>query len=371
MSALQSNQVHGFHAEIRTRLLGDVERVLPTQRKKAHDLVAMAIALLCEDSGADAHGEWDARAIAAARTMGHSCATDGWPLDQVLELLGRAGEETVAVRAAAPGTTTTQLRSLTETCNRFLRELLRGYQETGHADTSPRSAAHDDAMALLKGEAPTDQGRFAQAYAVMAFRTVSVSPLDPAVLAAAGSGVLSVLCDHGGYVLVPAGDEETGFARCARIQATLPADTWAAVSWQKAARVPAGRAEAVDVVASALAARRPPGCYHLGDVLVEYAVLTHPSVAGLLAGKIEPITRNAVLLETLRALLAADGNRSKAATELIIHRSTLDYRLQRIEQLTGYDPTSVRQLHVLSTALTAHAAATAPQPALPLEEIAS
>ncbi len=367
MFATQSNQVNGLHAEIRTRLLGDVERVPPAQRKKAGDLVTMALALLCADGEPDAHGEWDARAIAAARTMGHSCATGGWPLDQVLELLGRAGEETVAMRAAAPGTTTAQLRSLTETCNRFLRELLRGYQDTV-LDPAPRSAAHDDAMALLKGQAPTDQGRFAPAYAVMAFRTVSATPLDPAALDEAGSGVLAILCEHGGYVLVPAGDEETGFARCTRIRASLPAETWAGVSWQKTGRVPAGRAEAVDVVASALAARRPPGCYLLGDVLVEYAVLAQPSVTGLLAGKIEPITRNAVLLETLRALLAADGNRSRAATELIIHRSTLDYRLQRIEQLTGYDPTSVRQLQVLATALTAHAATTSPQPPLPLEE---
>ncbi|MEQ0558084.1 helix-turn-helix domain-containing protein [Amycolatopsis sp. NEAU-NG30] len=359
--------MNGLHTEIRTRLLGDVERVPPAQRKKAHDLVTMAIALLCDDG----EGGWDAREIAAARTMGHSCATDGWPLDQVLELLGRAGEETVAVRAATPGTTTGQLRALTETCNRFLRELLRGYQETALTADPSRSAAHDDAMLLLKGEAPTDQGRFAQAYAVMAFRTVSATPLDPAVLDDPDNGVLSVLCEHGGYVLVPAGDEETGLNRCTRIQASLPEPTWAGVSWQKAGRVPAGRAEAADIVASALAARRPPGCYLLGDVLVEYAVLTQPSVADLLVTKIEPITRNAVLLETLRALLAADGNRSKAAAELIIHRSTLDYRLQRIEQLTGYDPTSVRQLHVLSTALTAHAAATSPPPPLPLEETAS
>jgi len=364
MFALQSN---ALHAEIRSRLLGDVERVPPAQRKKAGDLVTMALALLCEDGC----GEWDARAIAAARTMGHSCATGGWPLDQVLELLGRAGEETVAVRAAAPGTTTTQLRALTETCNRFLRELLRGYQDTVLADPAPHSAAHHDAMALLKGEASTDQGRFAPAYAVMAFRTVSTTPLDPAVLDGAGSGVLGILCEHGGYVLVPAGDEETGFARCTRIQESLPAETWAGVSWQKTGRVPSGRAEAVDVVTSALAARRPPGCYLLGDVLVEYAVLAQPSVTGLLAGKIEPVTRNAVLLETLCALLAADGNRSKAAAELIIHRSTLDYRLQRIEQLTGYAPTSVRQLQVLATALTAHAATTSPPPPLPLEEAGS
>ncbi|WP_410616923.1 PucR family transcriptional regulator [Amycolatopsis sp. lyj-109] len=361
----------GLRAEIWSRLAGEIEQVPPARRKKAHDLVTMAISLLCEDIEADPRTAWDERKVAAARTMGNGCAAGGWPLDEVLELLGRAGEETVAVLAAAPGTTTGRLKVLAETCNRFLRELLRGYQETTLAVVSPRSAAHDDAVALLRGSAATDQGRFAPAYAVMAFRTVSPSTVDDSVFGEPGTGVLTALCEHGGYVLVPAGDEETGFARCTRLHAALPDETWAGVSWQKTGRLPAGRAEAAEVVTAALAARRPPACYLLGDVLVEYAVLTQRPVADLLVGKIEPITRNEVLLETLRALLAADGNRSKAAAELIIHRSTLDYRLQRIEQLTGYDPTSLRQLHVLSTALTAHEAVTTPPPPLPLEESGS
>ncbi len=363
--------MNGLHAEIWTRMLGDVERVPPPQRKKARDLLAMAVALLCEDVEAGSRGTWDARKVAAARTMGHSCATDGWPLDKVLELLGRAGEETVAVLAAAPGTGTGQLRTLTETCNRLLRELLRGYQETELTPAPPRSAAQEDARALLRGDAATDQGRFAQAYAVMAFRTVSPAAFAVPEFDDPAGGVLTVLCEHGGYALIPAGDEETALSRSTRIHASLPDATWAGVSWQKAGRVPAGRAEAADVVTSALAARRPPGCYLLGDVLVEYAVLTQRSVADLLVAKIEPITRNDVLLETLRALLTADGNRSKAAAGLIIHRSTLDYRLQRIEQLTGYDPTSVRHLHVLSTALTAHEAMTSPPPPLPMDETVS
>ncbi|MEU5263320.1 helix-turn-helix domain-containing protein [Amycolatopsis sp. NPDC021455] len=358
----------GLRAEVWSRMLGEIERLPATRRKKAHDLVTMAIALLCEDVETDTRTGWDARKVAAARTMGNGCAADGWPLDDVLALLGRAGEETVAVLAAAPGTGTGRLKAFTETCNRFLRELLRGYQETTIGAVTPRSSAHDDAVALLRGEAATDQGRFAQAYAVMAFRTVSSSPVDASALDDPGTGVLTALCEHGGYVLVPAGDEETGLSRCTGIHAALPEATWAGVSWQKTGRIPAGRAEAADVVTAALAARRPPGCYLLGDVLVEYAVLTQRPVADLLVAKVEPITRHEVLLETLRALLAAEGNRSKAAAELIIHRSTLDYRLQRIEQLTGYDPTSIRQLHLLSTALTAHEAATSPPPPLPLDD---
>ncbi|WP_374192733.1 helix-turn-helix domain-containing protein [Streptomyces sp. MBT62] len=61
------------------------------------------------------------------------------------------------------------------------------------------------------------------------------------------------------------------------------------------------------------------------------------------------------MLETLKALIAADGNRARAASELIIHRSTIDYRLQRIEQLTGHSPTTICGMRTLCTALAARA----------------
>lgn len=69
---------------------------------------------------------------------------------------------------------------------------------------------------------------------------------------------------------------------------------------------------------------------------------------------IEPVVARTELLRTLEALIAADGNRARAATDLIIHRSTIDYRLGRIEALTGHSPTRVRGLQTLCTALAAH-----------------
>jgi DNA-binding PucR family transcriptional regulator len=61
---------------------------------------------------------------------------------------------------------------------------------------------------------------------------------------------------------------------------------------------------------------------------------------------------NDVLRETLVAFLEADGNRSRTAQSLIVHRSTLDYRLGRIAAVTGHSPTTPRGLQVLGTALT-------------------
>jgi DNA-binding PucR family transcriptional regulator len=74
-----------------------------------------------------------------------------------------------------------------------------------------------------------------------------------------------------------------------------------------------------------------------------------------LAALIEPVAGRPELLETLKALITADGNRARAASELIIHRSTIDYRLRRIEELTGHSPTSVSGMRTLCTALAARA----------------
>ena len=64
-------------------------------------------------------------------------------------------------------------------------------------------------------------------------------------------------------------------------------------------------------------------------------------------------------------LVTTNGNRSQAAEQLIIHRSTLDYRIRRIEQLTGLYPGGVRGINVLSAAVTAHAVAAQAEERMP------
>ena len=50
------------------------------------------------------------------------------------------------------------------------------------------------------------------------------------------------------------------------------------------------------------------------------------------------------LVATVHALVRHNGSMGKTATELCIHRNTLTYRLQRVEELTGRDPRNL--LHV-------------------------
>ncbi|MER6010546.1 helix-turn-helix domain-containing protein [Streptomyces bluensis] len=77
-------------------------------------------------------------------------------------------------------------------------------------------------------------------------------------------------------------------------------------------------------------------------------------VSRRLTALIEPVVSRPELLRTLHALIAADGNHARAAADLVIHRSIIDYRLRRIEALTGHSPVRVRGLQTLCTALAAH-----------------
>ncbi|WP_054956850.1 CdaR family transcriptional regulator [Paenibacillus dakarensis] len=57
------------------------------------------------------------------------------------------------------------------------------------------------------------------------------------------------------------------------------------------------------------------------------------------------------LLETLQVYIAENGDHNAAVKRLNIHRNTLNYRLNRIKQLTGKDPRSLIELFELLCAL--------------------
>ena len=114
----------------------------------------------------------------------------------------------------------------------------------------------------------------------------------------------------------------------------------------------AGR-QAVDVVRLARQLGRPPGGYLLRDVLLEYQ-LTRPSDAhAALSGLLDPLDRNPDLPHTLEVYLAHDLDRRRTAAALHVHPNTLDYRLRRIVELTGLDPSTSRGLQLLGAALAA------------------
>lgn len=99
---------------------------------------------------------------------------------------------------------------------------------------------------------------------------------------------------------------------------------------------------------------RPTGSYRLDDLLLEYQ-LTRPGPArDRLAQRITPLLRNPHLLDTLEAHLRHGSDRKAAAAQMYVHPNTLSYRLRRIADLTGIDPTEPDNSRLLAAALTIH-----------------
>ncbi|MBP2478548.1 hypothetical protein JOF53_007420 [Crossiella equi] len=126
---------------------------------------------------------------------------------------------------------------------------------------------------------------------------------------------------------------------------------WLALARRPADQLTDGVREAAEVLRLVAAGQRPHGVYRVADVLVEYAAVRDQQVAACLAAVVQPLRAHEVLWETLLGLVRADYNRNRLARLLYIHRSTLDYRLRRIAEITGCDPTTGRGAQVLTAAV--------------------
>lgn len=169
-----------------------------------------------------------------------------------------------------------------------------------------------------------------------------------------GNGILVRLNGGRGHVLAPAADRQQALRLARRVRTELGDAVWISATWRPYEDLAGGIREAEDILRVVCALGRRPDVHQLDDVAVELAVANNPEVSRRLAALIEPVVRHPELLRTLEALIAADGNRARAAADLTIHRSTIDYRLGRVEALTGHSPVRIRGLQTLCTALAAH-----------------
>ena len=62
-------------------------------------------------------------------------------------------------------------------------------------------------------------------------------------------------------------------------------------------------------------------------------------------------TEREPVMELLRAYFAAGGSLKRTADRLFIHKNTLQYKLRRLEQMTGYDVRQPRHAAVFAMAL--------------------
>ncbi|MFC4586662.1 PucR family transcriptional regulator [Sphaerisporangium corydalis] len=93
----------------------------------------------------------------------------------------------------------------------------------------------------------------------------------------------------------------------------------------------------------------PRRVYALADVFVELGTAQLPQIDEWLRGVAERLSNGPDLVTTLDVYYGCDMNRLRAAASLHIHPRTLDYRLQRVRELTDLNPGSTRGIRVLNT----------------------
>jgi hypothetical protein len=132
---------------------------------------------------------------------------------------------------------------------------------------------------------------------------------------------------------------------------------------------PAGRAELAaareEVIVLAEHARRAGllGRLETREYLLEVLLGRSPRLAARLRAKVlEPLAgdEHGELVQTLRALIAGRLDRTATSAALHIHRNTLAYRLKRIEEITGLDLGSPRDLASVYVAIAGDAHADGP-----------
>ncbi|NLV80648.1 MAG: PucR family transcriptional regulator [Rhodococcus sp.] len=117
--------------------------------------------------------------------------------------------------------------------------------------------------------------------------------------------------------------------------------------------VPAAAKQAHELLDLVRHLGRPVGSYGMNDLALEYQ-LTRPGPARRhLARVLDPLDDAPELVETLETHIAHDLSRQLTARTLHVHANTVDYRLKRVAQLTGFDPTRPSGLRQLQAAITA------------------
>ncbi|MFI7547469.1 PucR family transcriptional regulator [Actinoplanes sp. NPDC049599] len=157
--------------------------------------------------------------------------------------------------------------------------------------------------------------------------------------------------------LLPGGtDDEATEQRAAALARTVAAELRQPCSAGMAHGRTGELAEALET-ARRISGVAPPAnvrqqLYTVDDLFVEVGVAAAPWLDDWLRGYIMRLRPGPDLLLTLDVYFRNDMSRLGTASALHIHPRTLDYRLQRVRELTGLVPGSTRGVRILSAAVT-------------------
>ncbi|MEV0547202.1 PucR family transcriptional regulator [Nocardia salmonicida] len=253
----------------------------------------------------------------------------------------------------------------------YVREL-RGVVSEHH------TAVHTLTSALLGGHSTSTMARecgitIAETYAVFALaipqhREEANPALDSKVVARrklrrvqaelakrCGDSALSLLSVDGGTVLIPAAtfDREGLTALVAQLSQAAQVGITAAMVETTTTGVPDAADQAHELLDMVQRLEVTSGLYRFDELALEYQ-LTRPGPGREFLGSLlDPLDQYPELLETLQRHIANNLNRQRTARVLHVHTNTVDYRLKRIGQLTGFDPTQPSGLWYLRSALVA------------------
>ncbi|MGW5452649.1 PucR family transcriptional regulator [Nocardia sp. NPDC003979] len=253
----------------------------------------------------------------------------------------------------------------------YVREL-RGVVSEHH------TAVHTLTSALLGGHSTSTMARecgiaIAEQYAVLALsipphREEANPALDQKVVARrklrrvqaelakrCGDTALSLLSVDGGTVLIPAEtfDRDGLTALVAQLSQAAQVGITAALVEASTTGVPDAADQAHELLDMVQRLEVTSGLYRFDELALEYQ-LTRPGPGREFLGSLlDPLDQFPELLETLQRHIANNLNRQRTARVLHVHTNTVDYRLKRIGQLTGFDPTQPSGLWYLRSALVA------------------
>ncbi|HKS47159.1 MAG TPA: helix-turn-helix domain-containing protein [Amycolatopsis sp.] len=312
-------------------------------------------------------GELSADSCARVRAIGEAWAAAGMPLDRMITEFGELTTRLADLLIGRQGAAGPYVRNLVTTSNKLLREFLAGanrWRAHVRTEQTMRRVTRDLVADLIAGWQPPREAesRLAKAYLIAVVNRRENAPaaqLGRIVRECGGPGTL-VGAGPEFVALIPDCDPRRTGRVVDELAQRLGGQAWVGVASRERAAVPDGHREASDILRLVVAGGREPGVYRLEDCLVEYAVSRNETVAKSLVSLVRPLMAHPVLSETLEALIRANFNRSEAAKQMFVHRSTLDYRVHRIEEITGHDPMSNRGAQVLCAAMTTYALTRSP-----------
>ncbi|WP_225730070.1 MULTISPECIES: PucR family transcriptional regulator [Nocardia] len=240
------------------------------------------------------------------------------------------------------------------------------------------TAVHTLTSALLGGHSTSTMARecgiaIAESYAVLA---VAIPPhqdernpaLDGKVVARrklrrvqaelatrCGDRALSLLSVDGGTILIPTDDADDDALDTLVAQLTHAAQVGITATMVQAtpAQIPDAADQAHELLDMVQRLQCVAGLYRFDELALEYQ-LTRPGPGReYLGALLDALDEHPELLETLQRHIGNNLNRQRTARVLHVHTNTVDYRLKRIGQLTGFDPSQPSGLWYLRSALVA------------------